>query len=449
MNQTPAALRLAEIKTIMILGLPIIIAQLSQTDIGFVDTLMAARVSAEDLAAVALGSSFWLPILLSMGGILMATTPLVAHQVGAGQIQETRVQFQQGQWIAICLTVLAIILLNNNTTLLEYMDIRGSLLGKTQAYLSALSWGVPAILFYQVVRSYCEGFGKTRPIMKIGILALLCNIPLNYIFIYGKFGLPAMGGVGCGWASAIVMWIMAIASSLYISKSEIFKPIKLFNQWQNPQRQALNSILRLGLPIGFTLLIEVSMFSVIALLVARLGDVVVAAHQITISFTGMVFMLPLSIAMAITIRVGQQLGAQNREAARFAATSGLLLTGSFSIISCSFMYLMAEPISQMYTPQADIVTLASSLIVIAAVFQFSDALQVVAAGALRGYKDTTIPLLVVFIAYWLIGLPSGYILGLTDLIMPAMGATGFWYGLVIGLTVAAILLPWRLFRLAR
>ncbi len=172
------------------------------------------------------------------------------------------------------------------------MDIHGSLLAKTQAYLSALSWGVPAILFYQVIRSYCEGFGKTRPIMKIGILALLCNIPLNYIFIYGKLGLPAMGGVGCGWASAIVMWIMAIASSLYISKSELFKPIKLFNQWQNPQRKPLGSILRLGIPIGFTLLIEVSMFSVIALLVARLGEVVVAAHQITISFTGMIFMLP-------------------------------------------------------------------------------------------------------------------------------------------------------------
>ncbi|MBN3564821.1 MATE family efflux transporter [Aliamphritea spongicola] len=449
MNPTPLSKRLSEIKTILILGLPIIIAQLSQTAIGFVDTLMAARVSAEDLAAVALGSSFWLPILLSMGGILMATTPLVAHHVGAGEEKETRVQFQQGQWIALCLTVIAIILLNNNTALLEYMDIHGSLLAKTQAYLSALSWGVPAILFYQVIRSYCEGFGKTRPIMKIGILALLCNIPLNYIFIYGKLGLPAMGGVGCGWASAIVMWIMAIASSLYISKSELFKPIKLFNQWQNPQRKPLGSILRLGIPIGFTLLIEVSMFSVIALLVARLGEVVVAAHQITISFTGMIFMLPLSIAMAITIRVGQQLGAKNREGARFTATSGLLLTGSFSVVSCSFMYLMATPIAQMYTPLTDVVVLASSLIVIAAIFQFSDAIQVVAAGALRGYKDTSVPLLVVFVAYWLIGLPSGYILGLTDLLVPAMGAAGFWYGLVIGLTVAAILLPWRLFRLAR
>lgn len=449
MNPTPLSKRLSEIKTILILGLPIIIAQLSQTAIGFVDTLMAARVSAEDLAAVALGSSFWLPILLSMGGILMATTPLVAHHVGAGEEGQTRVQFQQGQWIALCLTVIAIILLNNNTALLEYMDIHGSLLVKTQAYLSALSWGVPAILFYQVIRSYCEGFGKTRPIMKIGILALLCNIPLNYIFIYGKLGLPAMGGVGCGWASAIVMWIMAIASSLYISKSELFRPVKLFKQWQNPQRKPLGSILRLGIPIGFTLLIEVSMFSVIALLVARLGEVVVAAHQITISFTGMIFMLPLSIAMAITIRVGQQLGAKNREGARYTATSGLLLTGSFSVVSCSFMYLMATPIAQMYTPLTDVVMLASSLIVIAAIFQFSDAIQVVAAGALRGYKDTSVPLLVVFVAYWLIGLPSGYILGLTDLLVPAMGAAGFWYGLVIGLTVAAILLPWRLFRLAR
>lgn len=420
------------------------IAQLSQTAMGFVDTLMAAQVSAEDLAAVALGSSIWLPLLLSLGGILMATTPLVAQLVGGSQEQRTPAIFQHGNLVALSITLIAIALLRNCSPVLELMAISGTLLIKTQQYLDALSWGVPAILLYQVCRSYCEGFGKTRPIMKISVIALLCNIPLNYIFIYGKLGLPAYGGVGCGWASAIVMWIMAVAAVLYLHNAPQFKHYRLFSDWPRPSAKALLNFLTLGLPIGFTLLIEVSMFSVIALLIARFGDTVIAAHQITLSFTGLIFMIPLSISLALTIRVGQLVGRQQFAAARFAASTGILITCSCAVITCGLILWLAEQIAGLYTAQSDIVALASSLLMIAAIFQIPDALQVACAGALRGYKDASIPLLMVFTAYWLIGLPVGYTLGLTDLILPAQNAAGFWYSLVLGLSVGAILLASRL-----
>jgi MATE family multidrug resistance protein len=300
-----------------------------------------------------------------------------------------------------------------------------------------------------LIRSFCEGFGLTRVVMKIGVLGLLCNIPLNYIFIYGKFGLPAMGGVGCGWATSIVMLVMLLAGGFYLWRSPAFTVAAPLGQWQRPNLRATRQFLHLGFPIGVSLLIEVSMFSLIALLLAPRGDITVAAHQITMSFTGLTFMLPLSIALAITIRVGHLTGARDFPQARRSGYTGILLALGCALISCSFMLFFAHDIASLYSPNPVVITLAAQLLTIAAFFQFSDSIQVAAAGALRGYKDTSIPLLLVFVAYWLIGMPAGYLLGLTDLLGPAQGAHGFWYGLVLGLSLGAFLLGMRLLRMTR
>jgi len=441
--------RIDELRILLTLAVPILIAQLAQTSMGFVDTLMAAQVGAEDLAAVSLGSSIWLPIMLSLGGILMATTPQVAQLAGADQEELTKKVFDQAIFIALFCTVIATLILRNSTPLLELMSITGTLQQKTDAYLKALSWGMPAIMVYQVCRSYCEGFGKTKPPMKIALFGLLCNIPLNYIFIYGKLGLPAFGGVGCGWATAIVMWIMVFCALLYFNTASQFHKFRLFRQLQPPSLPEIIIFLRLGLPIGFTLLVEVSMFCIIALLVARLGDTVIAAHQITLSVSGLVFMFPLSIAMALTIRVGQLIGSGAKNQARFSATTGLYFTTSCAIISCTLLTLFAAQITTVYTDSPSIIKLASGLLLIAAIFQIPDAIQTASAGALRGYKDTAIPLCLVFIAFWLIALPIGYLLALTNALLPAIGAAGFWYSLVIGLTIGAILLVTRLHFISR
>ncbi len=425
------------------------VAQLAQNSMTFVDTLMSAQAGPEELAAIALGGSLWLPLFLAVAGILMATTPMVAQLVGGNHEQGSRHTFQQACWLAVVLGVMGVILLRNPEPILDLLSLEASLYAKTQAYLDAVSWGFPAYMLYQVVRSYAEGFGKTHPAMRIAVLGMLCNIPLNYVLIFGKFGLPELGGVGCGYATAIVMWVMLLAGLVYLRKSPVFKPIRLFSNWQRPCISTQKEMLKLGVPIGFSLLIEVSMFCMLALLLAPQGENVIAANQITISYTGMIFMIPLSMAMALTIRVGHLVGARDAEGARFAAGTGALITLSIAAVSCTLSLLLAPQIVSLYTDKAVISSLAITLISIAAVFQFSDALQVSAAGALRGYKDTAIPLLMVFIAYWVIGLPVGYSLAFTDLWMPAMGASGLWYGLIIGLSVGAVLLGTRLFRISR
>lgn len=451
--------RKAEIRTLLRLGWPIMVAQLAQNAMSFVDTLMAARAGTEDLAAIALGSSLWLPLFLALAGILMATTPIVAHLVGGNRETETRLPFHQALWVAAVLGLAGVLLLRSADPVLTLLQLEPNLHAKTQDYLDAISWGFPAFLIFQVMRSYCEGFGKTHPIMRIAVLGVLCNIPLNYVLIFGKLGLPAMGGVGCGYATAVVMWVMMFAAGFYLLKSPHFRPLQLFRDWQPPRLQQLLQLLKLGTPIGFSLLIEASMFCVLALLLAPQGEVVIAANQITISYTGMVFMIPLSIAMALTIRVGQLVGSSQVVAARYAARTGILITLFIALFSCSLSLLLARQITGLYTADEAIVALASTLISIAAIFQFSDALQVSAAGALRGYKDTSIPLVMVFIAYWVVGLPVGYVLGFTDWSFtdagvidwtgPAQSATGLWFGLLIGLSVGAVLLTTRLFRIAR
>lgn len=439
----------SEIKVILALGIPIAIAQIAQTSMGFVDTMMSGRYDSTDLAAVSLGSGIWLPIFLAFQGILIATTPIVAHMVGAGTPDKSKAPLHLGALIASVLTILAMLLMNNCMGLLQIMGVETQLAEITDQYLKAISWGFPALLFYQLMRSYIEGFGKTKPAMVISFIGLLCNIPLNYILIYGKLGLPELGGVGCGWATAIVMWIMLLASIIYISNTSTFTSLKLFSKWQPPSREELTSFLKLGLPIGFALLIEVSMFSVIALLLADLGEVMIASHQITLSFTGLVFMLPLSIAMALTIRVGHQLGAGSAASALFSAKTGLLIALCLATLSSSLMGLFATDIVHLYTQDMRIIDIATSLIIIAALFQFSDAIQVTCSGALRGYKDTAVPLVLVFTSYWLIGLPIGYLLAKTDLFFPAMGPKGFWLGLLLGLTIGAILLISRLYWVSR
>ncbi|MAY41304.1 MAG: MATE family efflux transporter [Oceanospirillaceae bacterium] len=411
---------------------------------GFVDTLMAGRFNSTDLAAVSLGSSIWLPLFLACQGILMATTPIVAHQVGEGKSYKSCETLHQGGVIVICLCILSMLAIHHCEPILVLMNVETKLATLTLDYLSAISWGIPAILIYQLIRSYIEGFGKTLPGMKIALLGIACNIPLNYILIYGKLGLPALGGVGCGWATSIVMWIMLIASILYILKSPTFKPLAPFKQWKPPQFKAIKDYLALGLPIGVALLIEVSMFSVIALLLADLGETIIASHQITLSFTGLVFMIPLSISLAVTIRIGQLLGSKNYAGARHSAKAGLVVTIIIAFFSSGLMALLSDEIAGLYTTDLQIISIATTLLVIAALFQFSDAIQITCAGALRGYKDTQVPLLIVFIAYWIIGLPTGFILGKTDIILTPMGPTGFWIGLLIGLTISAILLLSRL-----
>jgi MATE family multidrug resistance protein len=434
-----------ELKHLMVLVLPIMLTQIAQSSMGFVDTLVAGRYSADALAAVALGASFWIPLFLTCTGVMMAATPMVAHEVGAQQKDKIPSIVQAGLWIAMALGVLAFFFLRNVGPILHWMNVPEQLANDTQAYLSAISWGLPAVMSYQLFRAYFEGLGQTRPGLIVALGAAVLNVPLNVIFVFGYFGAPEMGGAGCGVASAVCMWVSVIATALmqrYSPRLALGTSILTRPDWSQ-----IGQLLKLGLPIGIAIFVETSMFSVIAILLAPSGTVVVAAHQITLTFTSQVFMIPLSFALASTIRIGTFLGAKESAAAWLTAKTVLITSGLVAIVTSTLVWFFAKEIALVFTDNLAVIELAISLLMIAALFEISDALQVTTAGALRGYKDTRVPLYLVCFAYWGIGLPLGYLLALTDTLLPAMGAAGFWYGLLIALSVAAVLLIIRLFRI--
>ncbi|OEC36356.1 multidrug resistance protein, MATE family [Pseudomonas cuatrocienegasensis] len=444
----PARVR-QELSSLLRLATPIIIAQLAHTAMGFVDTVMAGRVSARDLAAVALGNSIWVPVFLLMTGILLATTPKVAQRFGAGQHAEIGPLVRQALWLALAVGIAAAALLWNAQIVLQAMNVDPSLIEPAMGYLRAVACGFPAVALYHVLRCFSDGLGHTRPSMVLGLCGLLLNIPLNYIFIYGKLGLPAMGGVGCGWATSLVMICMFLGMLGWVKWAPYYRPTALFNRFERPQWAVIQRLLAIGVPIGIAVFAESSIFAVIALLIGGLGASVVAGHQIALNFSSMVFMIPYSLGMAATVRVGQALGAGNYRQARFAAGVSMGAALGYACLSASLMLLLREQIAQIYTADPVVIALASGLIVYSALFQFSDAIQVTAAGALRGYQDTRITMLLTLFAYWGIGLPVGYALGLSDWLGEPSGPSGLWQGLVVGLTCAAVMLAIRLARSAK
>lgn len=439
----------SELRALLTLALPISIAQLAHTAMGFVDTLMAGRVSPADLAAVALGNSLWVPVFLLMTGILLATTPKVAQCFGAGKETEIGPLVRQALWLALGVGCGAGLLLWNAEPILHLMKVEPRLIEPAMGYLRAVACGFPAIALYHVLRCFSDGLGHPRPSMLLGIAGLLLNIPLNYIFIYGKFGLPAMGGVGCGWATAVVMLCMLLGMLGWVRWAPCYKSSRLFSHFEWPQWSVLRRLLSVGVPIGVAVFAEASIFSVIALLIGSLGTNVVAGHQIALNISSLVFMIPYSLGMAVTVRVGQNLGRGQPRDARLAAGVGMGTALTFACLSASAMLLLREDIARIYTADPLVIGIASGLLIYSALFQFSDAIQVTAAGALRGYQDTRAIMLFTLFAYWGIGLPVGYGLGLSDWLGEPSGPRGLWQGLVIGLTCAAIMLGVRLARSAR
>lgn len=445
-SETPTRWRrsVTELRALIWLALPILAAQLSQTLLGFVDTAMAGRVSAVDLAAVALGNSFWLPTFLFVSGVLMILTSKVAASNGAGRPEQIGPLVRQGLWLGLVLGSLAGMLLWSVEPVLHWAKIAPELMPKTVGYIQAVALGFPAIGMYQALRGMTDGLSRTKPGMVIGLLGLILNVPANYVLVYGKLGFPELGGVGCGWATTLVMWFMLGCMVIYLKRSKIYAVCGLFERFEWPKWAVQKGLLGLGLPIGISLFSETSMFALIALLIGSLGAVVVASHQIALNLTSLVFMLPFSLGLAITVRVGHNLGMQGARAGLFSAKVGIAAALAGATLSATFLYLFADWLPHIYTTNTAVLALASSLLAYAALYQFSDSLQVACAGALRGYQDTRMPMLLTMIAYWLIGLPSGYLLGLTEVFGPAQGPAGFWKGLIIGLSAAALFLSVRL-----
>ena len=439
-----------EIRQLLTLAVPVLIASIAQTSMGFVDTIMAGSVSATDMAAVSVAASIWLPSILFGVGLIMALVPIIAQLNGSHKRDAIPFQVQHALWLAGLVSIPIMIILYNAGSLIHFMDVEPNLAIKTIGYLHAVLWAVPAFLGFQVLKSFAEGLSLTIPGMIIGFIGLACNIPLNWIFVYGKFGAPALGGVGCGIATAIVYWLMLFALFAYVMINKKLNQVGVFKHFYRPQWSALWRLLKLGMPVAASLFFEVSLFAVISLLIAPLGSTIVAAHQVAMNFSSLIFMIPMSIGAAVSIRVSHQLGEEKILGAKIASHCGLSLSLLLAILTATLTVIFKDHIVVLYTDNNNVLQVAVQLLFLAAIYQCTDAIQVVAAGALRGYKDMSAIFWITFIAYWLLGLPVGYVLGMTNWITAApMGPHGFWIGLIIGLTSAAILLGGRLIWLQR
>ncbi len=437
-------MRLKDTRATWHLAWPIAVGQVASTGTAFIDTVMAGHVSAGDLAAVSVGSSIWVTLVVTMLGYLLATSPLVAHKVGAGDTGSIPALTQQALVQAAALGVIAWIITRLIAPIFVHLGLEPQIAAKAAEFLQAISWGLPAFAAYRVLYNYSAALKQTKPMMMMSVFCLLLNIPVNWVLIYGHFGFPAMGGVGCGWATAFCVWVNFLMLALWITRSHHYEHTHPFRAWQGWHPLVQKQIFKLGLPIGIMFLVEVSAFSLIALIIARLGTASVAAHQIALNFSSLTFMVPMAIGTALTVRVGHAVGAKDFVAARAIGQNGSRLGIVVAALSGCAMIFASDWIAHWYTQDDAVLMLAERLIVLGGFFQFSDITQVVSAGILRGYKVTRIPMMIHMTAFWIIGMPLGYALtfGVSDLHITGMGVRGYWIGLIIALTFTAISLQW-------
>lgn len=434
-----------EAKVTLKLGLPVIAAQLLQMSMNFVDTVMAGNLSAEALAAIAVGGAVFFPVIMLAAGILMAITPIVAQHVGARKFAEIGITARQGLWLSQLLAIPVFFGIRNLAIVMELMDVTPEIIPVAAGYLDAISWGMFPLCAYMGLRFFNEGMSVTRPSMYFALIGVLVNIPANYIFMYGKLGIPELGAVGCGYASAIVGFVMFAGMLIFTMNHKPYRRFEIFSNFKKPEWPYVKEILQVGTPIGISSTMEVTMFAVVSLLMGSLSAVAVAGHQVAINFSAMTFMVPFGLATAITTRVGNAIGKGNMPEARRRGYVGIVLSTFFMGCMAIIMYTMPELITSIYTQDLDVQAVAVSLLYMAAIFQISDGLQVSGYGALRGLKDTKKPMYVNLVAYWIIGLPVGYYLGITS----EIGPQGLWMGLIAGLTIAAILHNIRFYYLTK
>lgn len=430
-----------EMRISFALALPIVLGQAASMGMNIVDTVLAGRHGPVTLAAIGVGSAVWSLVILICIGVLMAVPPTVAQLFGAGRRAEIGAVFRQAAWLALGLGIGLFFLVRAGPLLFALLGITPEARPQAEAFLMAISWGAPGLAVYFVCRNLSEGIGWTRPTMGFGLGGLAVLAPLGWALMFPL----DLGAAGLGYAVASVLWGQALGFLLYLRRSPHYAGLDLFHHLEGPRWPPIRDLLALGLPMGVSVFMEGSLFIATALLIGTLGMVEIAAHQIAILVASLAFMVPLGVAMATTVRVGHAVGAGRGSAVRWSAAAGYGLTFIAQTVSAVVLVFGGAWLAGLITPEPAVVALATSLMLLAAIFQYPDGIQALSAGALRGLKDVRLPMLITVLAYWALGLPLGAWLGLHQ----GHGAPGFWVGLILGLSVAATLLAWRFWRLAR
>ncbi|HWS40196.1 MAG TPA: MATE family efflux transporter [Arenimonas sp.] len=418
------------------LGLPIALGQLASMAMSIVDTLLAGQHGSITLAAVAIGSAIWSLSMLICIGLMMAIPPTVSQLNGAGKRAEIAPIWRQALWLAVFVGILLFVFMRWSPQLLVLMQIEEAVRLPAAEFLHAVSWGAPGLALFFATRYLSEGLAWTQPTLVFGVVALILLVPVGSVLLFGYGPIPEMGAAGLGYATALIMWLEFIAFAVYLHKSVHFSDLGLLARFEWPKLVAIKQLLVLGVPMGIAIFMEGSLFVATALFIGQLGAVDVAAHQIALNVASASFMIPLGIALATTVRVGHAVGARDYSAVRWAMKAGLFLVLITQTLSAIMLIFAGNWISSLYTDDAAIASLASTLMVYAALFQYPDGIQALSGGALRGLKDTKIPMFITVFAYWAVGLSAGLFLGMNQ----GLRAPGFWLGLTIGLSVAAVLL---------
>lgn len=401
------------------------------------------------MAAVALAGSLWVPLVLFGQGLLLAVTPCVAQLRGAGAVRNAdHLQgvghvMRQGVWMALAISVPLILIVNLLSHHLADMGVEGDLGVMTGQYLRAIVWGAPAYLLFVALRCGMEGMALMRPAMFAGFMGLLINIPSNYVLIFGKLGLPALGGPGTGVATAIVYWVMFFTMVVYVFRQPHLRALMVLRAWERPVWATLKKLVGIGFPGALAMLFEVTLFAAVALLIAPLGAIQVAGHQVALNFSSLLFMVPMSIGTAATIRTGFAIGRKSVDGVRTASRSSWLLACMAAVCTATVTALWRGQIAAVYNDDPAVLGLAAHLLLFAATYQLTDAIQVVSVGILRGYNDTRAILCVTLVSYWVFALPLGYTLGRTHLWGAPLGPQGFWTAFIVGVSIAAVLLFFR------
>ncbi|UPM52498.1 MATE family efflux transporter [Gottfriedia acidiceleris] len=423
--------------------LPILITQVTLFSMSFFDTIMSGNSSPGDLAGVAIGVSIWTPISTGLTGILVAITTMVANLNGAKQDEKITPLVMQALYLAGIIAIVIIMIgIFSIHPILNHMNLDPKVHRVALHFLFALSFGILPLFLYTVIRQFIDGLGKTKTTMVITVISVPVNVILNYFLIFGKAGLPRLGGVGSGVASAITYWII-FGIALYIIKTK--KPFSSFNLFKKLPPISFGtwkSILKLGVPIGLSIFFEVSVFSVVTLLLSEFDTETIAAHTVAMNFASLLYMVPLSISMALTIAVGYEVGAKEFQNAKEYSKIGLVMAVSIASFFGIIIYLFRYDVAGWYTNDPSVQILAGGFLIFAVMFQLFDAIAAPIQGALRGYKDVNATLIMMILAYWVIALPVGYALSNTNL-----GAKGYWVGLIVGLGVSALTLSFRLVQL--
>ncbi|MBM7692509.1 MATE family multidrug resistance protein [Peribacillus deserti] len=426
--------------------LPILLTQLGLFSMTFFDTMMSGNASPSDLAGVAIGSSLWTPVFTGLSGILLAITPIVAQQVGAKKYKDVPYSVTQGIYLSFFMALFVILagslILN---PVLNVMKLTNEVRTIAHDFLCALSYGIVPLFVYNALRAYMDALGQTKVSMFITMLSLPINVVLNYVLIFGNFGFPELGGVGSGYASAITYWIITIVAILVIYRNTPFTSYRVLKVFYPISIKEWLSILKIGVPIGFSIFFETSIFSAVTLLMSNYSTTIIASHQAALNFASFLYMIPLSISMSLTIVVGFEAGARRIKDAVQYAYIGIGTAVGLAFLCGIVLFALREQIASLYTNDPEVLRLTSHFLIFALFFQLSDALQAPIQGALRGYKDVNVTLFMSLISYWVIGLPTGYLFA----VYTPFGAFGYWIGLITGLAAGATTLSFRLISVQR